>query len=255
MDRLAFNAAAAINEMRVGRQMTTNELANVATPGFKRSFESAMMTLKVQGAGFESRLQPQSYASDNINMRPGVILKTGRDLDVAMDAQTVMGVTAPNGELAFTRRGDLKLNGSGVLETGTGALVRGQNGGPITIPPGFFVKINKEGSVFATNPAQAGVAAPVLIDRILLRDASQVALERREDSLYKIVGKPTNEDIPVTGKLATLTPETLEGSNVNAMEVMVKLMDQSRSFEMQVNVIKQNKDVDESGGTMMRASA
>jgi flagellar basal-body rod protein FlgF len=255
MDRLAFNAAAAINEMRVGRQMTTNELANVATPGFKRSFESAMMTLKVQGAGFESRLQPQSYASDNINMKPGVIVKTGRDLDVAMDGQTVMGVTAPNGELAFTRRGDLKLNGTGVLEMGTGALVRGQNGGPITVPPGFFVKISKDGSVYATNPAQVGVAAPVLIDRILLRDASQVSLERREDSLYKIVGKPVNEDIPVTGKLATITPETLEGSNVNAMEVMVKLMDQSRSFEMQVNVIKQNKDVDESGGTMMRASA
>jgi flagellar basal-body rod protein FlgF len=255
MDRLAFNAAAAINEMRVGRQMTTNELANVATPGFKRSFESAMLTLKVQGAGFESRLQPQSFASDNINMKPGVIVKTGRDLDVAMDEQTVMGVTSPNGELAFTRRGDLKLNGKGVLEMGTGALVRGQNGGPITIPPGFFVKISKDGSVFATNPAQAGVAAPVLIDKILLRDASQVALERREDSLYKIVGKPVGEDIPVTGKLATLSPETLEGSNVNAMEVMVKLMDQSRSFEVQVNVIKQNKDVDESGGTMMRANA
>ena len=255
MDRLAFNAAAAINEMRTGRQMTTNELANVATPGFKRSFESAMMTLKVQGAGFESRLQPQAFASDSINMKPGVIVKTGRDLDVAMDGQTVMGVTAQNGELAFTRRGDIKLNGTGVLEIGTGAMVRGQNGGPITVPPGFFVKISKDGSVYATNPAQAGVAAPVLIDRIFLRDASQVSLERREDSLYKIVGKPANEDIPVTGKLATLTPETLEGSNVNAMEVMVKLMDQSRSFEMQVNVIKQNKDVDESGGTMMRASA
>jgi flagellar basal-body rod protein FlgF len=162
--------------------MTTNELANVATPGFKRSFESAMLTLKVQGAGFESRLQPQYYASDNINMKPGVIIKTGRDLDVAMDGQTVMGVTAPNGELAFTRRGDLKLNGSGVLEMGTGALVRGQNGGgPITIPPGYFVKISKDGSVYATNPAQAGVAAPVLIDRILMRDASEVSLERRED--------------------------------------------------------------------------
>ena len=174
---------------------------------------------------------------------------------MAMDDQTVMGVTAPNGELAFTRRGDLKMNSNGVLELGTGALVRGQNGGPITIPPGFFVKINKDGSVFATNPAQAGVAAPVLIDKILLRDASQVSLERREDGLYKVVGKPTNEDIPVTGKLATLTPETLEGSNVNAMEVMVKLMDQSRTFEMQVNVIKQSKDVDESGGSMMRASS
>jgi flagellar basal-body rod protein FlgF len=252
MDRLAFNAAAAINEMRTGRQMTTNELANVATPGFKRSFESAMMTLKVQGAGFESRLQPQAFSSDNINMRPGVIMKTGRNLDVAMDDQAVMGVTAPNGDLAFTRRGDLKLSGTGVLETGNGAVVRGQNG-PITIPPGFMVDIAKDGSVFATNPGQAGVAVPVLIDKILLRDASQVNLERREDTLYRVVGKP-NEDIPVTGKLTTLSPQTLEGSNVNAMEVMVKLMDQSRTFEMQVNVIKQSKDVDESGGSMMRAS-
>jgi flagellar basal-body rod protein FlgF len=254
MDRLAFNAAAAINEMRTSRQMTTNELANVSTPGFKRSFESAMMTLKVQGAGFESRLQPQAYSSDNINMKPGTVLKTGRDLDVAMDEQAVMGVSAPNGELAFTRRGDLRLNGNGVLETGVGAMVRGQNGGPITIPPGFLININKDGSVFATNPGQPGVAAPVLIDRILLRDASQTALERREDGLYRVVGKP-NEDIPITGKLTTLSPETLEGSNVNAMEVMVKLMDQSRSFEMQVNVIKQSKDVDESGGSMMRASS
>ena len=253
MDRLAFNAAAAINEMRTGRQMTTNELANVATPGFKRSFESAMLTLKVQGAGFESRLQPQAFSSDNINMKPGVIMKTGRNLDVAMDDQAVMGVTAPNGELAFTRRGDLKLSGTGVLETGNGAVVRGQNG-PITIPPGFMVDISKDGSVFATNPGQAGVAVPVLIDKILLRDASQVNLERREDSLYRVVGKP-NEDIPVTGKLTTLSPQTLEGSNVNAMEVMVKLMDQSRTFEMQVNVIKQSKDVDESGGSMMRASS
>jgi len=108
MDRLAFNAAAAINEGRTARQMTTNELANVATPGFKRSFEAAMLTLKVKGAGFESRLQPQAFSTDNINMRPGVIVKTGRELDIAMDEQAVMGVTAKNGELAFTRRGDLK---------------------------------------------------------------------------------------------------------------------------------------------------
>jgi flagellar basal-body rod protein FlgF len=254
MDRLAFNAAAAINEMRTARQMTTNELANVSTPGFKRSFESAMLTLKVQGAGFESRLQPQAYSSDNINMRPGTVLKTGRDLDVAMDEQAVMGMTASNGELAFTRRGDLRLNGKGVLENGVGAMVRGQSGNPITIPPGFLIDINKDGAVYATNPGQAGATAPVLIDRIMLRDASQVNLERREDGLYRVVGKP-NEDIPITGKLTTLSPQTLEGSNVNAMEVMVKLMDQSRSFEMQVNVIKSSKDVDESGGSMMRASS
>ncbi|MBV5346458.1 MAG: hypothetical protein JZU63_13600, partial [Rhodoferax sp.] len=63
-----------------------------------------------------------------------------------MDDQAVMGVTASNGELAFTRRGDLKVNARGALEMGTGALVRGQNGGPITVPPGFFVRISKDGS-------------------------------------------------------------------------------------------------------------
>ena len=37
MDRLAFNAAAAINEQRLARQMITHELAKVSTVGFKRS--------------------------------------------------------------------------------------------------------------------------------------------------------------------------------------------------------------------------
>jgi len=46
----------------------------------------------------------------------------------------------------------------------------------------------------------------------------------------------------------------LEGSNVNALEVMVKLIEQSRSFEQNVNVIKQSKDADESGASMMRAT-
>jgi flagellar basal-body rod protein FlgF len=49
MDRLAFNAAAAINEQRLSRQMTTNELANVTTIGFKRSYEVAMRAINVTG--------------------------------------------------------------------------------------------------------------------------------------------------------------------------------------------------------------
>ena len=49
MDRLAFNAAIAINEQRTARQMMTNELSNVSTPGFKRSFEAAMVSVKEIG--------------------------------------------------------------------------------------------------------------------------------------------------------------------------------------------------------------
>ena len=252
MDRLAFNASAFINEGRVARQMTMNELSNVSTPGFKRSFEGSMRTVKAEGSGFESRMQPQSFNTDYIKMTPGTKMLTGRDLDVAMNDQAVLGVTAGDGTLAFTRRGDLHMNSKGVLETGTGAIVRGQSGGPITVPPGFRVVINEDGTVYASNPAQAGVAAPVLIDRLMLRDANGTSLERREDGLYQVAGKDPGADIPAGTALLTVTPKTLEGSNVNVMEVMIKLMDQSRSFEQAINVIKQAKDADESGGTMMK---
>ena len=154
MDRLAFNAAAFINASRIDRQMTMNELSNVSTNGFKRSFESTMRTVKAEGSGFESRMQPQGVNTDYINMKPGTMMITGRDLDIAMNDQAVLGVTGKDGTLAFTRRGDLRLNSTGALETGNGALVRGQAGGPITIPPGFKVSINTDGSVYAVNPAQ-----------------------------------------------------------------------------------------------------
>ena len=254
MDRLAFNAAIAINEARTARQMMANELSNVSTPGFKRSFEAAMVSIKAEGPGFESRLQPQSLNVDNINMRPGSMMSTGRDLDIALNEKAVLGVTSTDGQLAFTRRGDLSLTANGVLQIGTGQIVRGQNGGPITIPPGFKISINPDGSVFAVNPAQVGVAQPVLIDRLLMRDASNTPLERREDGLYKVSGQPAGTDIQGGSNFTSLSPRTLEGSNVNALEVMVKLMDQSRSFEQNVNVIKQSKDTDESGASMMRAS-
>lgn len=251
MDRLAFNAAAAINEQRLSRQMTTNELANVSTVGFKRSYEVAMRSIKVDGPGFSTRLQPQSVSKDVIQLTPGAMMATGNPMDVAMNDSTVLGVSAPNGELAFTRRGDLRVNTNGVLENSARHVVRGQGGEAITIPPGLEVSINADGTVYAIDRAQVGVAQSILIDRMLMRDATNTPLERREDGLFGPVGK-RGLDI-VDGPVApSLTARALEGSNVNAMVVMVKLMDQSRSFEHQVRNIKESKTVDESGATMMK---
>lgn len=254
MDRLAFNAVAAINEQRISRQMTVNDLANVSTVGFKRSYEAATRAIKVEGDGLHSRYQPQSVSTDNIDLSPGSIMATGRKLDVAMNGQVVMGVTTSAGELAFTRRGDLQLSAGGVLQTATGVAVRGESGGPITVPPGFEVSINGDGSVYAQDPAQAGNAPAALIDRILLREASQVKLERRVDGFFKVQGQPDGTDIAATGEIASLTPRALEGSNVNAITVMVKMMEQSRSFEHQVRIIKESKSGDESGATMLKVS-
>jgi flagellar basal-body rod protein FlgF len=253
MDRLAFNAVAAINEQRVARQMTTNELANVSTPGFKRSFEAALQAIKVEGLGFKTRVQPQAFSSDYINMTPGTPMATGRDLDISMNDQTVLGISAPDGKLSFTRRGDLRINAGGALENGAGHLVQGEGGAPITIPQGLMVTISADGTVFATDPLQAGVAVPVTVGKLLLRDTSKTPLQRTEIGLFQVVGKP-GQDIQPGPVTPSVTSRSLEGSNVNAMEVMVKMMAQSRSFEQQVNMIKESKQIDESGATMMKSS-
>lgn len=182
------------------------------------------------------------------------LIATGNDLDIAMNDKAVLGVSGPDGTLGFTRRGDLRVSSKGILETGNGHAVRGQSGGPITIPPGFKATINTDGSIYAENPSTVGVAAPVLIDRLLLRDADGVRLSRRTDGLFGVEGQPNGTDLPDSKALLSVNPKCLEGSNVNALSVMVRLMDLSRSFEMNVNVIKQSKDSDESGATMMRNS-
>jgi len=254
MDRLAFNAVAAINEQRIALQMSTNEMANVATVGFKRSFEAALRAINVEGPGLSTRQQPQSLSQDYISMKPGSLMATGNKLDIALRDSSVLGVSAPNGELAFTRRGDLRLGANGTLENGSGHPVRGQGGAVITAPPGVMLSIQSDGSVFGTDPVATGNVPPVLLGNLLLRDASQTKLQRREDGLFKVADAAAGQDITPGPNLPSLTAGALEGSNVNALEVMVKLIEQSRSFEQQINMIKEAKTTDESGSTMMKSS-
>ena len=254
MDRMAFNAAVAMSEQTLSRQMSVNEMANATTTGFKRSFEAAMRTVAVEGPGLKSRYQPQTFAEDYISLKPGPVVATGNDLDISLNGSAVMGVTSADGKLAFTRRGDLKVNASGALENGSGVLVRGSNGGAITIPPGVRVTIRADGAVMGSDPAQPSTTPPLQIGTLLLRDASKTPLQRRSDGLFMVAGADVGTDITSGPETPKLTPGALEGSNVNSLSVMVKLMDQSRSFEQQVNLIKESKTCDESGATMMKAS-
>jgi flagellar basal-body rod protein FlgF len=250
MDRLVFNSGAAIREQATVRQSLVNELANIATTGFKRSYEVALRSVKAEGDGFDTRYQSQAVADQRIQLNPGPVMATGRPLDIAIAGKAVLGVQAENGELAFSRRGDLRLGVNGALEDGQGRLVMGQ-GGPVTVPPGFLVSINPDGTVFATDPNQP-TAPGVFIDQLLLRDASQVNLSRRADGLFMVDGQAPGSDFASGPEAPRLIPQALEGSNVNAVTTMVKLMDHARTFEAQIRVIKEAKSLDESGSSMMR---
>lgn len=252
MEKLIFNPAATLAEHAAIRQGMVNELANVSTVGFKRAYEVAMRSIKVEGDGFDTRYQAQVTTRDRILMDSGPLMVTGRELDVAMEGGTVLGVQAPNGELAFTRRGDLRANVNGVLETGAGHVVRGTNG-PITIPPGFLVRITPDGQVIASDPAQVGAAPDQVVGQLLLRDASRTPLARRVDGLFRVADEARpGSDIKDGPVPPSVVPQALEGSNVSAVDVMTRLMDHARTFEAQIRVVKEMKDLDASGASMMK---
>ena len=252
MDRLIFTSNATITEMAAARQVLVNELANVSTNGFKSSYDVALRSIKADGNGsFDTRIQAQAVSRDIIRLKPGAVMATGRPLDIAMADSAVLTVQAPNGERAFTRRGDLRVSNQGQLETGSGHLVMGQNG-PITVPPGVNLNINTDGSIFAQDPAQPGNVPPVLVDQLALRDASEVQLLRRQDGLYQVADKPPGTDFTSGPTLPTVIPKALEGSNVSAIEAMTRLMDHSRSFETQIRIIKETKSLDEQSSSMMK---
>jgi flagellar basal-body rod protein FlgF len=93
----------------------------------------------------------------------------------------------------------------------------------------------------------------VALGKLMLRDASATPLLRREDGLFKNSAGDGQDITPGPGK-AGLTAGALEGSSVNAMTIMVKLIDQSRAFEQAINMIKEAKTTDEAGASMLKPS-
>ncbi len=253
MDRLIFTSNSAIKEQAIARQVLVNELANLSTTGFKTSYDVALSSVKAEGAGFDTRFQASAISKDYIRMTPGAVMATGRPTDIAMAGQTVLAVQAPNGDLAFTRRGDLRVNVNGQLEIGSGHLVMGQNG-PITVPANLKLSINPDGSLYGRDPTQPSNAPGVLIDQLRVKDASEVKFERREDGLFKVTAQPEGSDFTSGPNAPQVIPNALEGSNVSGIEALTRLMDFSRTFEMQIKIIKETKSLDESGSTMMKAA-
>ena len=277
MDRLAWTSLIGVSETAHPRTQLNNEIANVSTIGFKRSYTNVMKSLKVEGPGYDSRFKVSNVKSDRVTLSPGPVMFTGSKMDIAMNNSTVLGVTAANGELAFTRRGDLRVNSQGVIETGGGHAVRGQDG-PLSVPTGAMIEISGDGTVWATTPGQGPQVPPVQVGRLLLRDASNAKLERREDSLYSpssdadpqstLANDPGQAmanvnrnqvarggDITNGSQPPSVTPGSLEGSNVSAVDALVRLMDYNRSFESNIRMIKEAKSTDESGTSMMRATS
>jgi flagellar basal-body rod protein FlgF len=245
MDRLIYTAMTAMNAAMDRQRVVANNLANASTPGFRQEiFAVTPATLK------DGSLEARAMARGNVrgaDMRTARVVPTGNPLDVALEGKALIAYQSPDrqGEI-YSRRGDLRVAASGVLENGEGLAVLGEGGTPITVPPGFSISLAADGTVLASDPAAPNAAAEA-IDRIRLVNPEGSPLAKGTDSFLKV---PNGGVLP-PDPTARLTPGALEMSNVETADTLVQMIEAQRAFEQRAKIIATAGTLDEAGSGLM----
>lgn len=209
---------------------TSHNLANASTTGY-RSQTDAFRAVPIFGDSLPTR----AFVLDSTtgaDFTPGVIQQTGRPLDVAIQGSGWIAVQLENGEEAYTRHGNLQVDANGVLATRQGFDVKGEQG-IITIPPESRVTIAKDGTI-SVLPSDPKIVAVAIIGRIKLVDPPATELVKGEDGLFRL--KQGGEALADPDVM--LVDGALEGSNVNVISEMVKMISLARQFDMQMKILE-----------------
>lgn len=234
MDEAIYLAMTGAKQTEIAQAINTNNLANISTTGFRADLHS-FSSLPVEGPGVDSRVNAvvESYGTD---FSQGPTTFTGRDLDVAIQGEGFLAVQAPDGSEAYTRSGDLRIGAGGLLTTGAGHLVMGE-AGPVSIPPHASLSLGADGTV-SVQPLGQGAEVMAVVDRIRLVSPDRSLLAKGSDGLLRL---PEGEAASPSAEVR-LTSGALEQSNVNAAMTLVNMIELSRQYEMQVNMIREAKD-------------
>ncbi len=244
MDRSLYVVMSGAKETLQAQATVSNNLANVNSTAFKADLER-FRSMPVFGPGYPSRI----YA---LNERPatdvsqGPTQTTGRDLDVAIDGKGWMAVQTAEGSEALTRRGDLRISPEGLLQTGNGLLILGENG-PIAIPPAQKIDIANDGTISVV-PLGEKPDVLAVVDRIKLVRPDPGQLQKGEDGLIHLKG----DGIAQADAQVTLVSGALEGSNVNTVEALVDMIELARRYELQVKMMKTTQDDANASAQLLR---
>ena len=225
----------------------SNNLANVATTGFKRgraAFEDLLYQTVRQAGGQTSQ---QTQAPTGLNLGTGVrvvatdrqfaqgnLQQTQNPLDLAVNGRGFFQVTLPDGTTAYTRDGGFQVDSQGQLVTASGFAV--QPG--ITIPEGTqSVTIGADGTV---SVQLAGQAASQQVGSLTLSDfVNSAGLQSQGENLYietAASGTPQTGTPGLSG-LGRVVQGSLESSNVNVVEELVNMIETQRAYEMNSKAI------------------
>ena len=244
MDRLVHTSLSALRGAMARQAATANNLANANTVGFRAEI-AAVRPLWIRGETLAARA-PSSEEVLAADMRRGTVSDTGRDLDIALDGEALLAVQGPEGDEAYTRRGDLQRADSGLLTTGDGYPVIGEQG-PITLPPVDSLKIDRDGTIWVV-PTGGDPNLPQQIDRLKLASPVGSRIVKSLDGLFRVEGGGA---LPVD-PTARLRSGSLEGSNVDPTRALVDMIEASRAWETQLKIISAAREIDTSSADLMR---
>jgi len=244
MDRMLYVAMSGARETLIAQGNASNNLANANTTGFLADLNQ-FRSMPVYGPGHPTRV----YALDErpqTDFTHGVITQTGRALDVAVKDGGWIAVQARDGSEAYTRRGDLKVDASGLLVTGNGLPVLG-DGGPIALPPYDAIQIGSDGTI-SIRPQGAAASELAVVDRIKLVAPQFDRMVKGEDGLMRLKGGGKAE----AAAEQRLISGALEASNVNIVNEMVEMIELQRRFEMQIKLMKTAEETASASASIVR---
>ena len=244
MDKMLYTALNSARQATQAQAAIAHNLANVNTSGFKSQLNT-FTSWHVSGPGYNSRVMGVQDA-DDIDLKPGTLSTTDRELDVAVNGDGFIAVQTKDGTEAYTRAGDLRVDSLGRLTTRTGFAVLG-NGGPIALPPAEKIEIGLDGSISVVPVGQTPETL-VVADRIKLVNPDLKTLTKNADGLLQTTGGAV---LPADAKVQ-LESGVLEGSNVNAVGQMIQLITNARNFETSVKLMNEAKTTDEASASLLR---
>lgn len=248
MDHFVYVAASGARETMLAQANNANNLANASTTGFRSDLLMARSAMVVEpGRDMTTRIFSMMESS-GIHFREGRMNATGRELDVAINGAGWIAVLAADGSEVYSRRGDLRVDQSGQLLDGAGRQLIGKRG-PIALPQFSKLEVGADGTI---SMVAVGEASNTLaeVDRIKLVNPARELLVKSEDG--NIRTRTGGKAIPDAG--VSLISGSLESSNVNTVESMVRMIELSRQFENHVKVMKTAEELSQSSIKLMSMS-
>jgi flagellar basal-body rod protein FlgG len=248
MEPALWAAKTGLDAQQTQMTVTANNLANVATNGFKKSravFDDLLYqnASQVGAATSQTTLSPTGLqlgtgvrvVSTERTYTQGSLDNTGNSLDMAIQGRGFFQVLQPDGTMAYTRDGSFQLNAQGQLVNSSGYALQPA----ITIPTGAqSVTIGTDGVVSVVVP---GNSTPTTVGTIQLADfINPAGLQTMGGNLAvesAASGSPTTGNPGLNG-LGTVVQGSVEASNVNVVEEMVNMIETQRAYEMNPKAVQ-----------------